>query len=325
VVEKHSELTVGGVDVRKGWVSVIIPTYNRAARLARAVESCFKQTHEQVEVIVVDDGSTDDTPDVLRELQRTCRDEKVLKVVRQEHQGASVARNLGLEQVSGEFVQFLDSDDCLLPEKFSNQLVALQASGCSIAVCDFQYVEEDSWQVLKTFYNSGDLRATLLRRHGIAISAPLIRTDSIPQTLRFRPELERGQDVDFLLRYFLSIGSWVYTPGVWVQYICHPAERISDTCPQGRHLHMLYWSLYNYWKHNKAVVRPSNKWMVRQFAVELACWFRDRGDLRNARLYAVRALAPPFCKVRLYGALSELVVSFVPKPILNAKKTETYP
>ena len=100
--------------IRRPTVSVIIPTYNRAEMLRLAVESVFAQTYRPVQVIVVDDGSTDDTVQTLSSLQRdgsatNCE----LIVLRQENRGVSAARNAGIRAATGEFVLFLDSDDSL--------------------------------------------------------------------------------------------------------------------------------------------------------------------------------------------------------------------
>jgi hypothetical protein len=102
-------------------VSVIIPTYNRRALLAEALESALHQTHINLEIIVIDDGSTDDTSDYVRGLD----DDRIvyLPIEHQGHPGAT--RNAGLERASGEFIAFLDSDDTWLPSKIETQLAAL--------------------------------------------------------------------------------------------------------------------------------------------------------------------------------------------------------
>ena len=103
-----------------GLVSVIIPTYNRALLVGRAIESALAQTYEAIEVIVADDGSTDGTAAVAaRYGSRVC-------FVRQANAGVSAARNLGLRYARGEFVAFLDSDDAWLPWKVAAQIALLQ-------------------------------------------------------------------------------------------------------------------------------------------------------------------------------------------------------
>jgi len=108
-----------------GLVSTIIPVYNRPILIVEAVNSVLAQTYNNTEVIVVDDGSDDDTPSVLLSLQT---EHPQVTVLTQQNQGPGVARELGRQHAKGEFIQFLDSDDLLLPEKFALQVKALNES-----------------------------------------------------------------------------------------------------------------------------------------------------------------------------------------------------
>ena len=105
-------------------VSVVIPTFNRAYCLARTVESALRQTHADLEVIVVDDGSSDETPDLVAHL---FGGDKRVRYVRKENGGVSSARNLGFRLSTGAFVALLDSDDVWLPWKLELQLACLRA------------------------------------------------------------------------------------------------------------------------------------------------------------------------------------------------------
>jgi len=96
-------------------VSVIIPTYNRGWTLRAAVDSVLAQTYRDFEVIVVDDGSTDDTAEILQSYGSDIR------VLRQANAGVSAARNAGIRAAKGAFIAFLDSDDCWLPDKLGVQ------------------------------------------------------------------------------------------------------------------------------------------------------------------------------------------------------------
>ncbi|MEM4780794.1 MAG: glycosyltransferase family A protein [Halalkalicoccus sp.] len=102
-------------------VSVVIPTYNRAERVGRAIDSVLHQRFAEFEVLVVDDGSTDDTAAVLEGY-----DDERVRYVRQENAGANAARNRGIEESEGEFVSFLDSDDELHPEHLEAVVEALR-------------------------------------------------------------------------------------------------------------------------------------------------------------------------------------------------------
>ena len=100
----------------KTQVSVIIPTYNRGWTIGEAVDSVLAQDYRDFELIVVDDGSTDNTPQVLDAYRGA------IKVFRQENKGVSAARNRGISEASGRFIAFLDSDDLWLPQKLSRQV-----------------------------------------------------------------------------------------------------------------------------------------------------------------------------------------------------------
>ncbi|WP_324759917.1 glycosyltransferase family 2 protein [Haloarcula sp. GH36] len=99
-------------------VSVVIPTYNRADTVRRAIESALAQTVTDIEVVVVDDGSTDDTAAVVAGID----DERVRYITHEGNRGRSVARNTGIDAARGEYVAFLDSDDHWLPGKLERQL-----------------------------------------------------------------------------------------------------------------------------------------------------------------------------------------------------------
>ncbi|MEO6323709.1 MAG: glycosyltransferase family A protein [Thermoanaerobaculia bacterium] len=117
-----------------GLVSTIIPVFNRPTLLREAVACVLEQTHRPIEIIVVDDGSTDNTPDVCRELQEL--HQGTLHVIRQENRGPGLAREAGRQAVSGEFIQYLDSDDWIHPRKFERQVNLLRRDvGCGVSYC----------------------------------------------------------------------------------------------------------------------------------------------------------------------------------------------
>ncbi|MEB3167585.1 MAG: glycosyltransferase family 2 protein [Cyanobium sp.] len=118
-------------EIIPGLVSTIIPTYNRAEMLIQAVRSVLDQDYRPIEIIVVDDGSTDDTLAVARNLAAQYSNEVI--VFQQRNAGPGMARQKGLEAARGEFIQFLDSDDLLIKNKFSLQVDRLRhAPDCQI-------------------------------------------------------------------------------------------------------------------------------------------------------------------------------------------------
>lgn len=131
-------------------VSVIVPTWNRAGEVGAAVESLLAQTYRPLEVVVVDDGSTDDTPRVLEHYSGK------IKVVRQGNRGASAARNAGVNASSGILIGFLDSDDEWLPGKVERQAALVAAAGPSV-VCGIANSKElwEDGRVLTSFEANG--------------------------------------------------------------------------------------------------------------------------------------------------------------------------
>ena len=138
-----------------GLVSTIIPVFNRASMLERAVRSVLAQTYRSIEIIIVDDGSTDDTPQRAAALAQ--QHPEVVRVVHQANAGPGVARQHGVDVARGEFVQYLDSDDRYLPEKTTVQVAALQADpGADIAYGKTWAVAPDGTRTVDAFHRTGE-------------------------------------------------------------------------------------------------------------------------------------------------------------------------
>ena len=141
-------------------VSTVIPAYNRSAMLAEAVASVLAQTHRPIEIIISDDGSTDDTPAVADLL--VSDHPGVVRYVRNPNRGPGPAREAGRQLARGEFIQYLDSDDRLLPTKFELQVAALRANpDCGIAYGMTRLVDETGKQLAAPFKWTGKRIGTL--------------------------------------------------------------------------------------------------------------------------------------------------------------------
>jgi glycosyltransferase involved in cell wall biosynthesis len=193
-------------------VSVIIPTYNRAATVQKAIESVLAQTVTDLEVIVVDDGSLDDTGTILGRIYANR-----IRYFAQVNQGVSAARNKGIAKARGEWVAFLDSDDLWVREKLEWQLKALKrfAPDCGACYTDVQlfnhsetrtmfqmaqgsYVHEGEMgvnpQVLKVLVIPGGAGMV------VCPSSLLARTDLVRRTGGLNPKLRFQQDTEFMFR-----------------------------------------------------------------------------------------------------------------------------
>ena len=135
-------------------VSVIIPLYNAAPFIEQCIQSILAQTWPNIEIIIVDDGSTDNSYEIARQFEG----DKV-KIIKQPNNGASVARNSGLKVAKGEYIQFMDADDLLSADKIEKQVRVLQKNKGCIAVCDTAYFDDGTdphkAQPLTEWYTGG--------------------------------------------------------------------------------------------------------------------------------------------------------------------------
>ena len=125
------------------YLSVIVPAYNSEATLERCVRSVLDQTFVDLELIIVDDGSTDSTPALLRQLSE---EDGRVQVFTQPNGGVSAARNLGLSHARGTYAAFLDSDDWIDPRTYEKLTAAIRESGASCAACGYWLVWPDGKQ-----------------------------------------------------------------------------------------------------------------------------------------------------------------------------------
>ena len=121
-------------------ISIIVPIYNVEKYLSRCIESLINQTHRDVEIILVDDGSADGCGRICDEY--AARDNRI-KVIHQQNAGVSAARNAGLRAAKGDYTGFCDADDFVHPEMFEKLISAMIESGADLAICGYNYVDEN--------------------------------------------------------------------------------------------------------------------------------------------------------------------------------------
>ncbi len=183
-------------------VTVVIPAYNCGAFVREAVESALRQSLTNVEVIVIDDGSTDDTQQVLGSIS-----DGRLTVLRQRNGGVSAARNTGLAAAHGEHIFFLDADDVLTPDALRRMVDALNRQPrCVASFAHHIKIAEDGSDLStradirwKLFPATDTLRQ-LIAKNFIVCGAICIRTDAARAVAGFNPALRLGEDWDFWCR-----------------------------------------------------------------------------------------------------------------------------
>lgn len=177
-----------------GHVDVIIPSYNRAKTIGRAIESVLNQTYPYVNVVVVDDGSSDNTEQIVKSYS----DPRVKFFRHPKNRGACAARNTGIDNSTGEFIAFLDSDDAWFPEKIEKQLAFLQENNGEITFCSYLRVEKNITCLYPARHYTGDLHSQLLQGNFLSNGVILAKRESFDQ--HFDEALPRMQDWDIMLR-----------------------------------------------------------------------------------------------------------------------------
>lgn len=213
-------------------VSVIIATYNSQQWVGKAIDSTLAQTYQNIEIIVVDDGSTDATAEFLRENYGA--NERV-RYLFQPNSGVSRARNFGIEQAKGDLISFLDADDWLLPEKVARQVAFLQAHPeYQIAYCDFwnTYNREGPLEVPTGGWLikgvSGQILPDLLARTVVIMHATLIRRECLEKGGSFREDLPYAEDWEFWMRLAGLGYRFGFLPHRDAVYYIRPGSRSTD-------------------------------------------------------------------------------------------------
>ena len=208
-------------DAVRDRVSTIIPVYNRADLLTDAVRSVLAQTWPDVEIIIVDDGSTDDTQARAHELAKA--HPHCIQVIVQSNAGPAASRQAGLDVARGEFIQYLDSDDLLMPEKFALQVAGLRANPqCGISYGKTRRYSIGATPQDRAIKRTGEVHATLfptlLQSRWWSTSTPLYRRSVCDEAGPWNEALHNEEDWEYECRV-AALGTRLH----------HVPEFVSDT------------------------------------------------------------------------------------------------
>jgi glycosyltransferase involved in cell wall biosynthesis len=180
-------------------ISVIIPAYNAELTIKETIGTVLKQTFSDWELIVINDGSSDKTLEIVRGIT----DER-LKVFDYEQGGVSIARNRGISHATGEYIAFLDADDLWTPDKLELQLEALQKNPEAGVAYSWTYFTDEqakpSYPGNRVFYQGNVYPHLLLSNFLISASNPLILKQAITSVGEFDPTIKLGEEWEFYLR-----------------------------------------------------------------------------------------------------------------------------
>jgi glycosyltransferase involved in cell wall biosynthesis len=208
-------------------VSVVIPTHNRRHLLGQAVRSALGQTDVEIEVLVVDDGSTDGTADAVARF----RDDRIQLIRHPRPRGVALARNAGAEAARAAWVALLDDDDLWAPDKLSRQLAAASAADAGWVYAGVVEVDADVRPLGGGPPPSPETLLSGLRRRNLmpaGSSNVVVRSDVLSSSGGFDPGLRHLADWDLWLR-LAALGPPACVPVPLVAYRLHPGQATLDT------------------------------------------------------------------------------------------------
>ena len=204
--------------------------YNAASYVEEAVSCALRQTYSHTEVIVVDDGSQDTSPDIVNRLMAAHAGRVKLKHL--EHSGPYPARNLGLRHASGDYIAFLDADDWWREDCLEKLLATLEENGADLSYCGWQNVGAHNLSpepYIPPAYETEDPVAALLRSCPWPIHAALVRRSVLEAVDGFSERLFSSMDYDLWLRILAHTRNMVRVPEVLAFYRWHDKGQISAT------------------------------------------------------------------------------------------------
>lgn len=208
--------------------SVVIPCFNAEEWIKEAIDSVLNQTYPRIEVIVIDDGSTDRSLNIIKDYGNrvTWRTGP--------NRGGNHARNQGFSLSQGEYIQYLDADDYLLPTKIESQVSFLETTSADVVYGDWRHQTHfpNGKVVLEDITVSGiqaDILESLLGNWWVSPASLLVRRSAIERSGGWDEALKAGQDRDFFLNLVLSGSSTVYQPGCHAIYRRHGKMTVSTS------------------------------------------------------------------------------------------------
>ena len=208
------------------FVSVIIPTYNRANFIKRAIDSVLIQNYENIEIIVVDDASTDNTESVVKGI----KDSRIIYVKNDRNLGVSASRNKAIGMAKGEVIAFLDSDDYWLENKLKKQVAKLFSGRDIGLVYTGERFIDDRGKILREEIPrySGYIYDVLLAKNFISPSSSIVRKDVLDDVGLFLEDLDYREDHELWLRISKKY-KIDYVPEILTVRYIHSGGRLSDS------------------------------------------------------------------------------------------------
>jgi glycosyltransferase involved in cell wall biosynthesis len=293
-------------------VSVVIPTYNRAHLVSRSIQSVLSQTYQDFEVIVVDDGSTDNTSEAVNSIG----DERVNYIRHDVNKGASASRNTGIRAARGELIGFLDSDDEWLPQKLQKQVDRFDIASPNVGLVYGGYVviDDETKKAIGQVHPEKRgyvFKEVLKASHPPSPLTPLVKRECFEKVGLFDEDIRFGEDWDMWLRIaehyeFDFVDEMVAKYHVSRHQVTRDRVSALEELSKFRAKHQRQLS------ENPAILAHQLKWIGQRYLLD--------GEYAAARGYLVQAVRANPRGVRLYiHLLAAYTVPSVYRAVLKSQ------
>lgn len=278
-------------------ISVIIPTYNRAHLIGRSIKSVLNQTYQDFELIIVDDGSTDNTEEIVKNIN----DERIIYILHKENKGPSAARNTGIKASKGEFIAFQDSDDEWFPEKLTTHMDVFDNSPPEVGVVYSGFFRIES---NKKIYipkdgvtkKEGRIHSELLKHNFIGTPAVLIKKQCFEKTKLFDESLPALEDWEL----------WIELSHYYdFKYINKPLLNSYYT-PNGVNMQQNRYKALEIILTNHLEDFNANKKILSNYYLSIGNHLCSNGAFKNGRNYLIKSVKANYLNAR---ALSLILIS----------------
>lgn len=218
-------------------VSVIIPCYNVATYIEECVSSVLHQTHNDIQIICIDDCSADNTFSILQSCKKKYPGINVIK--NEKNMGASYSRNIGLAQADGEYVQFLDADDLLMPQKIANQIRLISNLNYKPDLIIGNYFWNDNGKIISSRKFSNNPWIDLLRGAMGNTCSNLWKKETLVRINGWNPDLRSSQETDLMFRLMQINSAILYDTALLTVINKGKKGSISKTDPEGNVLRFI--------------------------------------------------------------------------------------
>jgi len=287
-------------------VSVILPTYNRKKLLGRSVQSVLNQTYQDFELIIIDDGSTDDTERLVKSLNS----EKIIFIRHEQNKGVAAARNTGLRLATGEYIAFQDSDDEWMLDKLENQIRAFETSPPEVGMVYTAYLvkahgEEGYIHFLEPKIKDRSIFSNLVRRHFMGMPGLMLKRDCFERGGTFDERFPAFDDWDLFLRMSRHYHSKGINKPLFINY--RQADSVSSNLSYiTKGFQLLLEKYYHDIKQDKRLLASCY--------FKLGHLFSAQGEFKQGRRYFIKSIeAYPLNIMASIG----FIVSFFGKGIYN--------